>query len=426
MGSGHTPEAEYEDRVYRWKNYAFDRRFPNFIATRLALKSFEDDQEGYAEIPPPYMGDDGSVIDGSPLGPLPLVQELSRGPSGSVNVAFVGGRFVAVKYMNDCKQRLLALHPSQMLEEYRFLKVLNNTGLVPPVYFLSKEATLGARPRPKAAYTGLVSLANHERCVLLGTKVRYMVQAMAGPTVQAFFDWFVRHPDGIKHTRYTKSVLTVGLKVLDLIETIHGMGIVHGDIHGLNIAFKQPIRSFVDINIDAAELVLLDFGDSLFYPNNLNKPAKSFVKVPVGRIALLSMYQLEGYRTGPRDDIFNLVTMLANLCSRGRHALGEGRLVISNLEARGSPPVGSSAYQKTESEVLLYVKSDLPMFEYSLALASVASIGENISSARQDFIRNELEELASHVRSYISPDETPEYEYIRDKLDSIRSRLPSD
>lgn len=420
--SGHTPVGEYEDKIFRYEDYALDERFPSFIATRFAMKTLFEDQEGLSDISPPYMGDNTALVDYSPFGPLFLVQEMARGPSGSVHVAFVGVGFVSVKYMNDCKQRLFGLDPSLMLTEFGFLKVLNDTGLVPPVYMLSKEAFLGGELVPKAPYNGRISAAHYNRCVQLGTKVRYMVQELAGPTVQAFFDWYMEHPEGLQNTKFISAVITIGLKIVDLIEAIHDVGIVHGDINADNIAFKHPVRSFIDIDIESAELVLLDFGDSVFYPNYLNKPEKRSSKLLAARKAFLSMYQLGGFRTGPRDDIFQFVQMLANLCSRGRYTLGESRMVESNLQLKGAPAVGSLLYQRVESEVLLFVKSKLPMFEYSPPLASAAFVGGDSSALEQESIRRELEALVSHARSYQSSDEVPNYDYIRGIIVSILSR----
>ena len=104
-----------------------------------------------------------------------------------------------------------------------------------------------------------------------------------------------------------KFVSSVGIAAINLLETLHSTGLVHGDVHGGNfVLYKSD---------PAASLRIIDFGRSGPYID-----AKTGNHVPLTRLGengwnpgLLSVGELEGWTVSRRDDLFRLAElMIAN------------------------------------------------------------------------------------------------------------------
>ena len=106
-----------------------------------------------------------------------------------------------------------------------------------------------------------------------------------------------------------KFVSAVGIAAINLLETLHSTGLVHGDVHGGNfVLYKSD---------PAASLRIIDFGRSRPYID-----ANTGNHVPLTRLGengwnpgLLSVGELEGWTVSRRDDLFRLAELLIYLIS---------------------------------------------------------------------------------------------------------------
>jgi serine/threonine protein kinase len=99
-------------------------------------------------------------------------------------------------------------------------------------------------------------------------------------------------------------VSSVGIAAINLLETVHSTGLVHGDVHEGNFVFYK--------SDPAATLRIIDFGRTRPYID-----AKTGNHVPLARIGehnwnpvLLSVGELEGWTVSRRDDLFRLAELL--------------------------------------------------------------------------------------------------------------------
>ena len=66
--------------------------------------------------------------------------------------------------------------------------------------------------------------------------------------------------------KFVEAVLTFALKALDLLETLHHSGVLHGDIHVGNIVFKVPRGDDPEkYNRLADEPTLIDLGEAKYF-----------------------------------------------------------------------------------------------------------------------------------------------------------------
>jgi serine/threonine protein kinase len=86
--------------------------------------------------------------------------------------------------------------------------------------------------------------------------------------------------------------------LIDALKIIHSRGIVHGDIHARNVAWRQGSDS---------ELVLIDFGLSATSQElSLNNPKPYEVE---HLHCLHSQWQLDGWRSSFRDDMYRVLLL---------------------------------------------------------------------------------------------------------------------
>ena len=131
--------------------------------------------------------------------------------------------------------------------------------------------------------------------------VRFMTQELVGETLDSVYS--SDHKPGVR------SAMLIFKRIVHLLRTIHDMGIIHGDVHLGNIAFSAPGDR------DISSLLLIDFGASSFFPADfckddfLEEYANQYKVEPV----LLSVFQLSGYRSGRRDDLYRAVELMGIL-----------------------------------------------------------------------------------------------------------------
>ena len=241
---------------------------------------------------------------------------------------------VIVKYTNDCRNRsqgkYLSSHP--LVDEYLFGSILADVGVAPRTLYLSPPSTLVSFPisnSPASRYLSNYLLKNYNKCLDLKTEVRFLVQERVGVTWSDYYKYLSSKRPPTDFNLVIESELEIARKAIKLVEQAHAAGIIHGDIHPGNIAFKNPDLSFDEIVPGESEMVLIDFGmaKSLFDPNSRS----SFSSLQNLNLLLLSPWQLtRDEPAAPRDDVIRIIDSLArhlnrHLSSKMSKLLGEGR-----------------------------------------------------------------------------------------------------
>ena len=306
---------------------------------------------------------------------------------------------VVVKYGTNCRERMqmpwLTEHP--LKREYIMMKLLDGLELTPKVYYLSPRAVLV----PDVEIPGRVKtrflMANMGQCMALKSEVRFMVMEEAGVSLQQYTSGLRKYyPDYYLSNAWSQRIIQITRNMLDKLEKIHEKGIVHNDIHGGNMVFRTRSSSVLD-----ADLVLLDFAFSLFYPDEIGKDA---LDPHSGSVTLtpryLSIWQLLGQRSGPRDDIYRLIYTMGDLLTRYGHSVGIKKLIPA------------TATVQEHREITLRAKQEEPLFLPSSLL------GAHVYSLDSEILQ-QLEDIHNHVKTYTHPDMRVDYAFIRAALESI-------
>jgi hypothetical protein len=178
------------------------------------------------------------------------------------------------------------LHP--LLREAWFLSDLGDTELVPKIFFLSPPTVLEWTATPKTAFA--FTSEERRKCVSSECHVRFVLmervgQSVAGPNMQL--------------------AMNVLKWVLEALAVIHDRGIVHGNIHAQNIAFKQ------------SSFRLIDFGHAMSeeeIETNLKNNPKPFFPSPE---CAFSQWEVEGYVSSFRDDVFRSILVAVSIINGG-------------------------------------------------------------------------------------------------------------
>ena len=241
-----------------------------------------------------------------------------------------GIKRVIVKYSNDCWDRsrgkLHSSHP--LVDEYLFGSILADVGVAPKTWYLSPPSTLVHLRSPASRYISKNLLEKYDKCVDLKTEVRFLVQERVGVTWSKYFK-YLSSKKSAESNLVIESELKIARKAIELVQQAHAAGILHGDIHPGNIAFKNPDLSFEEIVPGESEMVLIDFGmaNSLFDPSTMS----SVSSLQTLNLLLLSPWQLSRDEpAAPRDDVIRIIDSVARhlnpqLSSEMDKLLKEGR-----------------------------------------------------------------------------------------------------
>ncbi len=428
------------------RSFLADQHAMKYLQTRVILGSdlSQDDDtpdlEGKAFFAEPFVGGPVRLFDRTPLGELLILREIFRHDSVSAVVSVLteqGSHFslqqseksdrqFIVKYSNDCGVRLnspLSVGASDPLSrEFKFLRALEGTDLVPTPRFISENLQVDYRATVDLPFVDGFMRRNMQKCIQAKTRVRMLVIEPYGPTLGEYLQHLYRSEPN--HSNYMKKILILAGKTIALLSELHSYGIMHNDVHADSVAFKNPIRSFAEVDLENVELIMINLHQAKFFPAELNKPYKES-KIPDGLPSnLMSVFQLNGFRSGPRDDIYRIFAMVSAALSRGHYLHGAQRLVLANLESLGNPPPGTRGFIDIEREVFRFIRNREPLFVRSIPLASNAFVGSNIEATEALSIVGKLEAIVNHIKKYCSPDSVPDYEYIVSELREIISRLP--
>ena len=391
---------------------------------------------------PPYVGGDLWYNDETPEGVLePLEHVVDTHSSVLFTARFLDSPtqspMLVLKYTNDCSDRLLAAraaggsagdppaHP--LVKDATFLFTLRGTGLVVNVRHLSGPSRLVPRTDDWETTERMMSellVRQFDRCMALGTRVRFLVTDLAGPSVSQYIRWLdSRQPVRANQVQYLSAVVQITVQVVELLRDLHATGVVHGDVHGGNILFKDS-SSVVDMS--TSQLVLIDFEFALFYPVEVGMDARRTDSTAHRVPALLSPWELQGFRTGRRDDVFRAIECAARLLSRGQLEGGLDAFSAGRVRMEGNPRVGTDSHAQILRDAALYRKTDLPYFKPSAMLGTRGLADMGLHPESQVHVENALEQvLLDHVSGSPHPDAEPNYGGIITQLNDVL-RMVSD
>jgi serine/threonine protein kinase len=310
-----------------------------------------------------------------------------------------------VEHVTDCNDVL-----SPLVQEYVFRKIINDEDISPKVSYLSPAVRPADLPLQLARFRGQSLDKFFRECSHLGSSVRFLVQERAGISLASFARYNVQYHS----PRFAQGLIRIGREILDKLEVLHSLGIVHGDIHAGNIVHKTPAQDIGEMSIDFR---LINFQHAMFFPAYFNRP-KNGKDYSNFRTRYLSLWQLSGERIGPRDDILRLIYVLGDILSKGKYFEGVERMVEANLHLLSNKSRNSKEFVDMKKQVELFARRNFPLFNHSVDLASKVFTG--LPDDLERIVADNLEAIHDHVVStYIHPDMKIDYARIRASMDEV-------
>ena len=346
-------------------------------------------------------------MDQLPEGRLRLIKLIAQSGSSSIFEAALldwsgvtRGR-VVVKYTNNCREVVQrGMHArSPLMPEATFMYVLRSAQLVPaPIHLSPLRLVTRVRTLPTRLKSNYL-VENALQCAGIA-HTRFLVQEKAGIDLFAYFDHLQNTTSWI---HVAKRAVSIAIRVVRMLKSLHRMGIVHGDIHGGNILFRAPMDTPEQVLSADTDMVFVDFEYAVFFPPEIGNPVRNPFPNSLNP-TWLSPWQLLHHRIGRRDDIYRLIEWLADILSNGA--------VFARFNERVQRPAATRQDELLAEEALAKFKPIETMFSH------VPIEGEAV--------RAELEHIArAHIASYNHPDARPEYDGIVAHLEAVLLLLSS-
>lgn len=365
------PNSQLSDFLLLSQQLDRDKSFPIpklFHRHELIVTDYDDDDGPYLRIEL-----------GEPLseGALSTVHDLASHPDW------------VVKYQSNCDANLNKVHP--LITEFNFLKQLEGLGVTPRVIYLSRPAEL-VRPMFASPKTSFVNKPHFLKACRkrLDMHVRFMVLEKVYLT---FHD--VEQGIAEKNEYFPISfAIALMLASVEALETIHLEDIVHGDVHAGNLAVLDQTTHSVG---------LIDFGrakstaSDLYYLEGGERIAQPLVNVHV----MNSPFEMDGFKSSFRDDIYRALEIGANQVSGGKLYTYMDSLTDSN-----------------NHQLLFEYKASGDLFRVPGASLEGDRIDlrAGLTQAEKKAMRNALREAIALVRQIPSIYQRPDYVKIKECL----------
>ena len=345
--------------------------------------------------------------DRCPLGPLRLRALIGQSAAASIFDATIdlsddrgnrGLRSVVVKHVNDCRELMRRGGRKarlQAVNEAIMMRVLGPSRLAPVLIHLSRatvvESISGLPYRLQTPFL----LAHAGECIARYTETRFLVQEQAGIDLFSYFDYY---SNGTEWVVVARRAVTLAIRIVEMLRSLHRLGIVHGDIHGGNVLFKSPVDSSRQVDPDDTELVFVDFEFALFYPPKIGGPVQNPDTEYLNPI-WLSPWQLQDQRLGRRDDVYRAIEWLVDTLSLGTW-YDDITAKVDEARQRG--------------------------VEDMRRLKNVTTMFTSVAPHASDAVMGQLDHIASsHLATYPHPDDRPEYGEIIVHLQTVLHSLSS-
>jgi hypothetical protein len=250
---------------------------------------------------------------------VPILHRLGRALFGASRRVHVTAPNLVIKYDSTC----LRIHRGNeawkdtLFSEYIIMKSIEILSISPRAVSLSGStfpSLVEWKYDPRIQITEEVTLDGslESFCVENRAHVRALIMERAGKTLSYF-----RSANFYKSIQYMQLGVRIGLRTIELLETLHDSGFVHGDVHVGNVALREPASA--DSPSGSPDLVLIDFGRSRFFPAEFGKtfdPSHPSGWESYLNGSLLSPWQfLQNNRSGRRDDIYRAIELVISVLS---------------------------------------------------------------------------------------------------------------
>lgn len=364
--------------VYVLKYFSNCRSLPDPIEE-------SDDGEGY------MIGDGVEVEEGGYY--LPITEEAIREKVDSSKLraqTLSTDRLTPISEASGLESSVMMPEADEMTREYALGAFIGEAGIGPSVQFLSGPALW------TGAFTNKFSDKKRRECTLYERKkasVRFMIMDKVGLTVNEIMKNSMEHNRGT--LKYLEVVISLVRNSLKKISELHALGIVHGDIHGSNIALKDPEVVLESFTGDE-EILLIDFGMSGFvHRSPLTNRGAAY--------PMLSIWQLEDEGIlGFRDDVFRLFESLANYISARR--LGKLMTRVGSEIYSQSSESRRETYREMKAKLNYFsVTKKISFKQFNIGFDSFK--GYQVSRDIIDRVRNPLEKAMDYLKKLPANDE---------------------
>jgi hypothetical protein len=307
----------------------------------------------------------------------------------SSSVIFATPADRVTKFTNTCVHLVRGLTPDDALVyEYAIMRALESSELIAPRAY---SLTMPSVPRSESEWGSDLRLRSKflekypeelKKCVPLKASVRGIVEDKVGDSFSTYYSNEVRRQTG--RLSLLKSILQVGISTIRLLEKLHRRGFIHGDMHAGNVAVRTVGSS------DVSDMILIDFGYSVFYPSEIGSSEKAEMRRSLNR-GLLSPWHLANYRIGRRDDVYRALEMIAR---------------------KTSPRISKQMSELTDAKKIGELRK----------LKSVGNLFSNFCTKCTQSVKH-ANEAVSIIRSTAHVDSKPEYERIINALIAAKNSL---
>ncbi len=369
--------------------------------------------------------------------------ELTRIQGGNDVTVFSGtsgSRSAIFKYHSNCRQihkNLLcgsqastqadcAVREDEdmLLSEYVLTKVsfdsFSSHRVCPEVYSLSDPVAI---PTTLNAKTMVRTIElSQSLCIKLKSSFRLLVEQRVGLTVDNCW----QDMDALPTTQLVSFATRAFMRIISLLSQIHSIGILHGDVHSGNIAFREDNEECPFDEPD--EVVFIDFGFSKFFPFELGK--RDFFGPELyqsANPALLSPFELAGFRRGRRDDIYRAFELYIDIITRGRlrDLYTKVRDIVSFSEMsvlKSRLHITTDRRDPTRAAAILPEKSELIALvnQYeglTTVTSSWPSMGEFFANM-EEYVKGRLGD-----QPLMSSDSEPDYDWLLKQASSILNEI---
>ena len=266
--------------------------------------------------PPPELDTDGienvpsSFIESGiiTLGPL-----IGESKSSRVFSIIENDRTV-IKYQSNCEDRYRS-HP--LTREYMIMQRISDLGISPRVYSLSDGVYLDPSNEriPSKANTGA-----YRNCKKPNPTLRYLIMERVGESLNDYVE--SNGPLSVNES------IRIGCQLIQHLQKLHSLDIVHGDIFQRNVCFKD--------SGDLQNLVMIDFGRSIIV-SRTSAVARSYIST----FPLFTHWEMQGYRSSYRDDLFRVLQLMAYLMNGSKYMTDLFILSSTPFEDDTDPPIMS-------------------------------------------------------------------------------------
>jgi hypothetical protein len=297
---------------------------------------------------------------------------------------------IVIKYQTNCDLLRQSVHP--LIVDYVFSNIAADAfsefeevsrPVMKPTY-LSPPSLFPVTATRKTTFAMTVS--EWEKCKNHHATVRFVVLPRAMQCLNK-----LRMAEVTTHLH---SLLSAGALLVRTIANLHNVaGIIHGDIHAGNICF-----------LTTGQVVLIDFGKAGFVEEEEHEPSRPALKYVH---PAQSPWQMAGFRSARRDDIFKALFTLADTVHRGKlfeHAI--------SLFSRKN----FLELKKFKAEEFFFITASRDPIADAAREAS-------LSEESMAHIREQLEQALALVRGLESVDTPIDYDGIRARLLEAASQI---